>query len=68
MTYRYRPATSYTTGLVLPLAFVSAGSKAFLDAIRKASPIVLEPVMQLEITAPAGAIGDVTGDLATRRA
>ncbi|MDB6091983.1 MAG: translation elongation factor 2, partial [Gammaproteobacteria bacterium] len=50
------------------VAFVSAGRKAFLDAIRKASPIVLEPVMQLEITAPAGAIGDVTGDLATRRA
>jgi elongation factor G len=50
------------------VAFASAGRKAFLDAIRKASPIVLEPVMLLEITAPASSIGDLTGDLATRRA
>ncbi len=50
------------------VAFVSAGRKAFLDAIRKASPIVLEPIVHLEITAPASAIGDITGDLATKRA
>ncbi|HVW68922.1 MAG TPA: elongation factor G [Steroidobacteraceae bacterium] len=50
------------------VAFASAGRKAFLDAIQKANPIVLEPVMRLEITAPARAIGDITGDLATRRA
>jgi elongation factor G len=50
------------------VAFASAGRKAFLEAIQKASPIVLEPVMRLEITAPASAIGDITGDLATRRA
>ncbi|HEV2269241.1 MAG TPA: elongation factor G [Steroidobacteraceae bacterium] len=50
------------------VAFVSAGRKAFLDAIQKASPIVLEPIVHLEITAPASAIGDITGDLATKRA
>jgi elongation factor G len=50
------------------VAFASAGRKAFLDAVQKANPIVLEPVMRLEITAPASAIGDITGDLATRRA
>jgi len=50
------------------VAFVSAGRKAFLDAIQKASPIVLEPIVHLEITAPAHAIGDITGDLATKRA
>ena len=50
------------------VAFVSAGRKAFLDAIRRANPIVLEPIVRLEITAPASAIGDITGDLATKRA
>jgi elongation factor G len=50
------------------VAFVSAGRKAFLDAIQKASPIVLEPIVHLEITAPANSIGDITGDLATKRA
>jgi len=50
------------------VAFVSAGRKAFLDALQKATPIVLEPIMMLSITAPASAIGDITGDLATKRA
>jgi elongation factor G len=50
------------------VAFVSAGRKAFLAAIQKAHPIVLEPVVRMEITAPATAIGDITGDLATKRA
>ncbi len=50
------------------VAFVSAGRKAFLDAIQKANPIVLEPIVHLEIIAPASAIGDITGDLATKRA
>jgi len=50
------------------VAFASAGRKAFLEAVQKANPIVLEPVMRLEITAPASSIGDITGDLATRRA
>jgi elongation factor G len=50
------------------VAFVAAGRKAFLDAIQKANPIVLEPVVRIEIAAPTSAIGDITGDLATRRA
>jgi elongation factor G len=50
------------------VAFVAAGRKAFLDALQKATPIVLEPIMRVEITAPASAIGDITGDLATKRA
>ncbi|MGH8260462.1 MAG: elongation factor G, partial [Steroidobacteraceae bacterium] len=50
------------------VAFVAAGRKAFADALQKASPIVLEPVVRVEISAPAAAIGDITGDLATKRA
>jgi len=50
------------------VAFVAAGRKAFLDAVQKANPIVLEPVVRIEIVAPESAIGDITGDLATKRA
>ena len=50
------------------VAFVSAGRKAFLDAFEKAGPIALEPIMLLTITGPAAAVGDITGDLASRRA
>jgi len=49
------------------VAFVSAGRKAFIDAIQKANPIVLEPIVRVEITSPAVAMGDITGDLATKR-
>ena len=49
------------------VAFVSAGRKAFLDAIEKARPIVLEPVVAIEVTAPEANMGDITGDLASRR-
>jgi elongation factor G len=50
------------------VAFVSAGRKAFIDAIQKASAIVLEPIVRVEITGPATVTGDITGDLATKRA
>lgn len=50
------------------VAFVAASRKAFLDALGKARPIVLEPIVRVEISAPAGAIGDITADLATKRA
>jgi elongation factor G len=50
------------------VAFVAAGRKAFIDAIHKANPIVLEPIVSVQITAPAHSIGDITGDLATKRA
>ena len=49
------------------IAFVTAGRKAFLDAIREARPIVLEPIVHIEVTAPDSAMGDITGDLAARR-
>ena len=49
------------------VAFVSAGRKAFLDAIAKAKPIVLEPVVGIEVNCPAANMGDVTGDLSSRR-
>jgi elongation factor G len=50
------------------VAFVAAGRKAFIDAIQKANPIVLEPIVRIQITAPVNAIGNITGDLATKRA
>ncbi len=49
------------------VAFVSAGKKAFLTAIQSAGPTVLEPIVKVEITAPANSMGDITGDLATKR-
>lgn len=49
------------------VAFVSAGKKAFIDAVRKARPAVLEPIVDIHIATPAGHMGDITADLATRR-
>ena len=49
------------------VAFVAAGRKAFLDAVSKAKPIVLEPIVGIEVTVPQSAIGDVSGDLSGRR-
>lgn len=49
------------------IAFVTAARKAALVAIREARPIVLEPIVHLEITVPSATMGDVTGDLAARR-
>lgn len=49
------------------VAFVSAGRKAMLDALSKAKPTILEPIVEIEIVAPDSAMGDITGDLASRR-
>lgn len=49
------------------VAFVSAGRKAFLDALAKSEPQVLEPIVRLEITAPESYMGDIVGDLSSRR-
>ena len=49
------------------IAFVTAGRKAAIAAIRAATPIVLEPFVDIEIVAPETAMGDITGDLAARR-
>ncbi len=48
-------------------AFKAAGAKAFVAAATKASPILLEPVMSLEVTTPDEYVGDVLGDLHARR-
>ncbi|MGQ0430577.1 MAG: elongation factor G [Gammaproteobacteria bacterium] len=50
------------------VAFVAAGRKAFLDAVSRAGPTVLEPIVHVEINAPGTVMGDITADLATRRA
>ena len=49
------------------VAFVSAGRKAFLDALEKARPIVLEPIVNVEIICPETNMGDITGDLSGKR-
>jgi elongation factor G len=49
------------------VAFVAAGRKAMLDALAKARPIVLEPIVSIEIAVPDTAMGDITGDLSARR-
>jgi elongation factor G len=49
------------------VAFVAAGRKAFIDAIQKARPIVLEPIVNLHISAPSDNIGTITGDLSGMR-
>lgn len=49
------------------VAFVAAGRKAFLDAIEKAGPQVLEPVVNVKIIAPGDCMGDVNGDISGRR-
>lgn len=49
------------------IAFTTAGRKATLDAVLKASPIMLEPLVNIEVLAPEASIGDLTGDLAARR-
>ncbi len=50
------------------VAFVTAGRKAFLEAAGKARPILLEPIVNIDITIPGQHMGDVSGDLAGKRA
>lgn len=50
------------------IAFVAAGKKAFLEAIQRAKPLVLEPIVNAEITVPDASMGAITGDLASKRA
>lgn len=50
------------------VAFIAAGKRAFLDAIGKAQPQVLEPIVELEVSAPEQHMGDVSGGLASKRA
>ena len=49
------------------LAFKIAGSMAFKEAVRRADPVLLEPMMAVEVTTPEDFMGDVIGDLNSRR-
>ncbi|HCL03646.1 MAG TPA: elongation factor G [Lachnoclostridium phytofermentans] len=49
------------------MAFKIAGSMAFKDAMHKAGPILLEPIMRVEVTVPDDYMGDVIGDISSRR-
>jgi elongation factor G len=49
------------------IAFVTAGRKALLEAVRDARPVLMEPIVNLEVQAPQNAMGNITGDIAGRR-
>ncbi len=49
------------------VAFKIAGSMAFREAAKKAKPVLLEPIMDMEVVCPADFLGDVMGDLTSRR-
>ena len=49
------------------MAFHIAGSLAFKDAMAKAAPVLLEPIMKVEVTMPEEYMGDVIGDINARR-
>jgi elongation factor G len=49
------------------VAFRAAGKGAFIDAVKKAKPVLLEPIVNIEITIPAENIGDIAGDLSAKR-
>jgi elongation factor G len=58
---------SYHTVDSSEMAFKIAGSMAFKSAYEKADPVLLEPIMEVEVTAPDDAVGAVNGDLNSRR-
>lgn len=49
------------------VAFVTAGKRAFIDAVQKARPAILEPIVMMEITVPTKYMGDINGDLSGKR-
>ncbi len=49
------------------VAFVTAGKRAFIDAVNKARPVLLEPMVKIEVTVPNTHMGDITGDLSGKR-
>jgi len=49
------------------VAFVSAGKKAFIDAVKKARPVLMEPVVEISISAPGESMGDIAADLSAKR-
>ncbi len=49
------------------IAFKAAGKHAFIDAVKKAKPVLLEPIVDLEVTVPEDKMGAITGDLSGKR-
>jgi elongation factor G len=49
------------------VAFRTAGREAFKDGVKNAKPVLLEPIVNIEVTVPAENVGDITGDLASKR-
>lgn len=49
------------------IAFRAAGKGAFKDGVQNAKPVLLEPIVNMEITVPSENMGDITGDLASKR-
>ncbi len=49
------------------VAFRAAGKGAFTDGVKKAKPVLLEPIVNMEVTVPAENMGDIAGDLASKR-
>ena len=49
------------------VAFITAGKRAFIEAVAKAHPVLLEPFVHLEVTIPNDKMGDIAGDLSTKR-
>jgi elongation factor G len=50
-----------------PMAFKMAGSMGFKEGVQQAGPVLLEPMMKVEVLVPDEAVGEITGDLASRR-
>jgi len=51
-----------------PMAFKMAGSMGFKEGVQRAGPVLLEPMMKVEVLVPDEGVGEITGDLASRRA
>ncbi|HYF13908.1 MAG TPA: elongation factor G [Phycisphaerales bacterium] len=49
------------------IAFITAGKRAFIDAVNKARPVLMEPFVNIEVTAPARYMGDLAGHISTKR-
>ncbi|EMI57206.1 elongation factor G [Rhodopirellula sallentina] len=49
------------------IAFITAGRKAFIEAVKKSRPVLLEPFVDIEVSIPSQYMGDITGDLSVKR-
>jgi elongation factor G len=58
----------FDPALSTEIAFKAAGAQAFRQAVESANPVLLEPVMDVEVVVPEGFVGDVMGDLGARGA